>query len=162
MDSGVKSSLSCHLLPNFSCEWKDCKNKRRNNYVTPTCSILTACSPSLLCLDLSVTCGPGRCWLLHVSRPIRVSLADRKEWSTNTTGFGPEWRSNTWRTERRRERERKLEESVVTILTNARMQIWVYKFYHWWFTKKGFQKGLDKICHSAGWGSAPSSLSSIC
>lgn len=33
----------------------------------------------------------------HVSRPIRVSLADRKECRTNTTGFGPEWRSNTWR-----------------------------------------------------------------
>lgn len=38
-------------------------------------------------------------WLFHVSRPIRVSLADRKEWRTNTTGFGPEWRSNTWRME---------------------------------------------------------------
>lgn len=25
-----------------------------------------------------------------------MSLADRKECSTNTTGFGPEWRSNTW------------------------------------------------------------------
>lgn len=33
----------------------------------------------------------------HVSRPIRVSLADRNECRTNTTGFGPEWRSNTWR-----------------------------------------------------------------
>lgn len=26
-----------------------------------------------------------------------MSLADRKECRTNTTGFGPEWRSNTWR-----------------------------------------------------------------
>lgn len=26
---------------------------------------------------------------------MRVSLADRKEWRTKTTGFGPEWRSNT-------------------------------------------------------------------
>lgn len=33
--------------------------------------------------------------LFHVRRPMRVSLADRKEWRTNTTGFGPEWRSNT-------------------------------------------------------------------
>lgn len=39
-------------------------------------------------------------WLVHVSRPIRVSLADRKECRTNTTGFGPEWRSNTWRKKR--------------------------------------------------------------
>lgn len=28
---------------------------------------------------------------------MRVSLADRKEWRTNTTGLGPEWRSNTCR-----------------------------------------------------------------
>lgn len=34
--------------------------------------------------------------LFHVRRPIRVSLADRKEWRTKTTGLGPEWRSNTW------------------------------------------------------------------
>lgn len=33
----------------------------------------------------------------HVSRPMRVSFADRKECRTKTTGFGPEWRSNTWR-----------------------------------------------------------------
>lgn len=38
----------------------------------------------------------GVCWF-HVNRPIRVSLADRKECRTNTTGFGPEWRSKTWR-----------------------------------------------------------------
>ena len=51
--------------------------------------------------------------LLQVSRPRRVSLADRNEWSTNTIGFGPECKSNTWRmkseTDRDREKEREKE-----------------------------------------------------
>lgn len=45
-------------------------------------------------------CHHPRCFGVcgfHVNRPIRVSLADRKECRTNTTGFGPEWRSKTWR-----------------------------------------------------------------
>ena len=54
----------------------------------PRCAWAPASHPCCCC-----------CQLFHVSRPIRVSLADRKEWRTNTTGFGPEWRSNTWRME---------------------------------------------------------------
>lgn len=37
---------------------------------------------------------------------MRVSLADRKECRTNTTGFGPEWRSNTCRVEGGRKLEK--------------------------------------------------------
>ena len=47
--------------------------------------------------------------LIHVSRPMRVSFADRNEWSTNTTGFGPDLRSNTCHSKKQGKREREKE-----------------------------------------------------
>lgn len=107
MAPGLNLPCSATSGPNFSSEWrswrkpndikKNNKTKQKNN-CQYFASILGASSPSLLWL------GPSShphccCWLFHVRRPMRVSLADKKEWRTNTTGFGPEWRSNTWRME---------------------------------------------------------------